>query len=182
MLKKKSQGSPPWPLGLPGAWANAPEPQAGVSVAGWGRWDCARGGLLLSCCSRLPRPDPVRDTAYLFGEGAIPPGILSGYPGGDTLAYPSHLGYPLPWEARGRLGQTYHLRGYRGAFVRNNFAGRRLKDGPPSRPTDPISELKQSLNGTLTCEGPFYVDVQPKRGGNITRIPKGTPGSQGFRR
>ena len=101
-------GLPSLAPGTPGAWANAREPQADVSVAGWGRWDCARGGWRYSYRPRLPRLFPARDILKSVWEFAIPPGILGGYPGEDTPEYPSSLGYPLPWEACGRLGQNYH--------------------------------------------------------------------------
>ena len=69
----------------------------------------------MKACTRRGPPGVVLRTLILgrskrtpTWEFAIPPGILGGYPGEDTPEYPSSLGYPLPWEACGRLGQNYH--------------------------------------------------------------------------
>ena len=54
-----------------------------------------------------------------------------------------------------------------GAYVlKQLLQGGGLKDGPPSRTTDPISELKRALNGTLILEGPFNVAWSSRNVGN----------------
>merc|ERR1711966_32064 len=144
------------------------------SVAGWGRWDRARGGQLESCCSRLPRPDPARDTTDLLREGTIPPGdppqgTSGGYPGGG---YPRVSPWPRVPTPPGRfVGRLYRPDILRDAV--GSLRARKCAQGGGGRtrstalaPPRPPCRAERTLNGTLTCEGPFNVAGPYRHGGN----------------
>jgi len=132
----------------------------------------SRPGWVVNCRSRLPRPHSARDTTNLFRESTIPPGDPPRGPREGTQArIPRSIPKPRVPTPLGGL-RVVCVRPYltecgEPARDKNGLAGRRrIKAQTPSRPTDPHSVTECTLNGTLTCEGPFNGAECYRNGGN----------------
>ena len=102
-------------------------------------------------------------------QGIPPRGPREGTQAGDTPEYPPGLGYPLPRVGSSAVctGQTYFVTQW-GACVREKCAqggGGRTSYAALAPPRPPC-RAERTLNGTLTCEGPFNVAGPYRHGGN----------------
>ena len=112
-----------------------------------------------------------------FGNLQPPLGCRTGPPTRDHHWVPQVIGCPgvlLPRGFRGRLLANTHDR-QRSWEPRAPKIGGAARWLTHSRPPTP-SGMRERLNGTLTCEGPFNMDQQPQGGENIPRAPRGFSG------
>ena len=130
---------------------------------------CTLGGpsgvVLRTLCLGLSKRTPI-------WESTIPPGDPPRGPREGTQArIPRSIPKPRVPTPLGGL-RVVCVRPYltecgEPARDKNGLAGRRrIKAQTPSRPTDPHSVTECTLNGTLTCEGPFNGAECYRNGGN----------------